>query len=615
MDLSKKILSDIIVYSRYSRFLPEVNRRETWEELVTRNMDMHIKKYPKLESEIRENYKLVFDKKVLPSARALQFSGKPIEISPTRQYNCAFCPVDSWEVFSEVMFLLLNGTGVGYSVQFNHIHQLPEIHKPKSSKRFLVGDSIEGWADAVRALVKAYFLGTTLPDFDFRDIRPKGAILKTAGGRAPGPEGLEQSLIKIKRIFDSKSVGDKLRPIEVHDTLCHIADSVLSGGIRRSSLIALFSWDDQEMLTCKFGKWYEKNPQRANANNSAVAMRWRIRKKDFFEVWKQVQESGSGEPGIFFSNDYRYGTNPCNEVGLRPYQFCNLTEINASDISSQEELNVRSSTASFIGTLQASYTNFHYLRDVWQLTTEKEALIGCGMTGIGSGAVLQFDLGKATKEVLKENARVSKILGINQAARTTVVKPSGTSSLVLGSSSGIHAWFDKFYTRRVRFNKEEPIYKYLKKELPTLIEDDVFKPNTQAILSIPVAAPEGAILRSESALELLSRVERFNLEWIRSGHRSGSNYNNVSTTVSVKDHEWEEVGEWMWDNRDSYSGLSVLPYDGGHYVQAPHETISEETFNKMSAKLKDLDLTKAVEYEDNTTLKENVACAGGVCEV
>jgi ribonucleoside-triphosphate reductase len=616
MNVSQEILSSISVYMKYSKYLPEKQRRETWEELVTRNMEMHIKKFPNLEEEIRENYKLVYSKKILPSMRSLQFAGKTIEINNSRIFNCSYLPISDYRAFSEIMFLLLSGCGVGYSVQKHHIDELPEIQKPTKKRRYLVGDSIEGWADAIRVLTKAYFGYTNaVPDFDFRDIRPKGAQLITTGGKAPGPEPLKECLFQIQKILDRKQSGEKLTSLEAHDISCHIADAVLSGGIRRAALISLFNLDDEEMLTCKFGNWWETNPQRGRSNNSAVIIRHKIDEEEFFNLWKKIEMSGSGEPGIYFSNDKEWGCNPCCEIALRPYQFCNLCEVNASDIESQEDLEQRVKAAAFIGTLQASYTNFHYLRDVWKRTTEKDALLGVGMTGIASGAVLKCDLEKAAKLVKEENERVANIIGINKSARTTTVKPSGTSSLVLGTSSGIHAWHDAYYIRRIRVGKNEAIYTYLQIYHPELVEDDFFKPTIQAIISVPQKAPDGAILRSESALDLLERVKLFNTKWIKKGHRSGANTNNVSATVSVKNDEWGAVGKWMWENKNTFNGLSVLPEDLGSYVQTPYETCDEATFLKMSEALTGIDLAKIVEITDNTNLMEQAACQGNSCEI
>ena len=613
------ILSDITVHMKYAKYIPDLNRRETWKELVDRNIAMHKKKYPNLINEIDEAYSHVYAKKVLPSMRSLQFAGKPIEISPNRLYNCSYLPADSIDAFNEIMFLLLSGCGVGYSVQKHHVKNLPAITKPfdKRSRRFVIGDSIEGWSDAVKVLVKSY-LGekrTSKIIFDYTDIRPKGARLVTSGGKAPGPQPLKECLIKIEGILNAKEDGSTLSSIEVHDIICHIADAVLAGGIRRAALISLFSAGDDEMISCKSGDWWETNPQRGRANNSAVLMRHKITKEFFMDLWKRVELSGAGEPGIYFNNDKDWGTNPCCEIALRPFQFCNLCEVNVSDIKNQDDFNARVKAAAFIGTLQAGYTDFHYLREIWKETTEKDALIGVSMTGIGSGAVLNYDMTKAADIVKRENSRVAKAIGINKSARCTTVKPAGTTSLVLGTSSGIHAWHNDYYVRRMRVGKNEAIYTYLSVYHPELIEDEFFRPHDTAVISVPQKAPEGSILRTESPFDTLERVKRVATEWVKSGHRVGSNSHNVSATISLKDDEWDKAGDWMWDNRDHYNGLSVLPYNGGTYTQAPFEDIDEAKFNEMSKVLSNVDLTKVVELDDNTDLSGELACAGGNCEV
>ena len=617
MDISNRILSDITVHMKYAKYVPELNRRETWNELVTRNKNMHIKKFPTLKSEIEDVYKMVYNKKILPSMRSLQFGGKPIEISPNRVYNCAYLPIDDWRAFGEVMFLLLGGTGVGYSVQDHHIDKLPEIKKPNinRTRRFLIADSIEGWADAVKALMKNYFQGGSKLKFDFSDIRPKGSQLVTSGGKAPGPQPLKECLIKIAGVLDLKKDDEKLSPLEVHDIVCHVADAVLAGGIRRAALISLFSADDNEMISCKSGNWWELNPQRGRSNNSAVLMRHKITKEFFMELWKRVELSNAGEPGIYLSNDKDWGTNPCCEIALRPFQFCNLCEVNASDIESQEDYEARVIAATFIGTLQASYTDFHYLRPVWQRTTEKDALIGISMTGIGSGTVLNYDMKTAAKIVKVENERVAKLLNINKSARCTTVKPAGTTSLTLGTSSGIHAWHNDYYIRRIRVGKNESIYTYLKNNHPELIEDEYFRPHDTAVISIPQKAPEGSIMRTESPFQLLERVKKVAQEWIKPGHRSGNNTHNVSATISLRDHEWKPAGEWMWDNKDHYNGLSVLNYNGGTYEQAPFEDCTEETYNSLMKTLTEVDISNIVELDDQTDLSGEVACAGGACEI
>jgi ribonucleoside-triphosphate reductase (thioredoxin) len=616
MEISNRILSEVTVYMKYAKYIPELKRRETWFELVTRNMEMHIKSYPHLEQEIRDNYQFVYNKQVLPSMRSMQFAGKPIEISPNRIYNCAYAPVDDWRVFSEIMFLLLGGTGVGYSVQKHHVEELPEIRKPNErSRRWLVADSIEGWADAVKVLVKSYFFGGSKIEFDFSDIRPKGARLVTSGGKAPGPQPLKECLIKLEGILESKQDGDRLRPIEVHDMVCHIADAVLAGGIRRAALISLFSATDDEMISCKSGAWWETNPQRGRANNSAALVRHKITKDYFMDLWKRIEASGAGEPGIYFTNDKDWGTNPCCEIALRPFQFCNLCEVNVSNVVNQEDYEARIKAATFIGTLQAGYTNFHYLRPIWQRTTEKDALIGVSMTGIGSGAVLGLDMKTGAKVVKAENERVAGLLGINKAARTTTVKPAGTTSLTLGTSSGIHAWHNDYYIRRVRVGKNEAIYGYLKNNHPELIEDEYFRPHDTAVIGIPQKSPEGSILRNESPIQLLERVKRVHMEWIKPGHRSGSNSHNVSATVSIREHEWPAVGEWMWSEREHYNGLSVLPYDSGSYKQAPFEDCTKEKYEELMETLKDVDLSKIIEMDDDTNLSGEIACGANGCEI
>lgn len=313
MDISQKILSDIVVHMKYARYLPDKQRRETWDELVDRNMAMHIAKFPQLKDEIESVYNgYVRTKKVLPSMRSLQFAGKPIDIAPSRLFNCAYTPIDDWRAFGEVMVLLLGGTGVGYSVQRHDIEKLPEIRKPNPNRtrRWLVGDSIEGWADCIKMLVKNYFFGGPKIVFDFQDIRPKGTRLITAGGKAPGPQPLKECVLKIEGILSAKNDGDKLTSIEVHDIVCHIADSVLAGGIRRSALLAMFNADDDEMLSCKSGNWWEMNPQRGRANNSAVLVRHKLTKDVFLGIWDRLKNSGSGEPGIFLTNNDMWGTNP-----------------------------------------------------------------------------------------------------------------------------------------------------------------------------------------------------------------------------------------------------------------------------------------------------------------
>lgn len=619
MQLDKQILSEITVHTKYAKFLPEQERRETWQELVTRNRDMHIRKFPDLAEEIKSVYdEFVYTKKILPSMRSLQFGGRAIELNNARIYNCAFLPVDSIHSFSETMFLLLGGTGVGYSVQGHHIEKLPEIRKPNYNrkKRYVVQDSIIGWGDAVKTLFKSYTGAITSHiEFDLSDIRPKGALLITAGGKAPGPEPLRIALVKIEAILREKEDGSRLTDIECHDIQCHIADAVLAGGIRRAAMISLFDLSSMEMLNCKAGNWWENNPQRGRANNSVVLQRHMIDKKTFDMVWERIEASGSGEPGIYLTNDKDWGTNPCCEIALRPYQFCNLVEINMSEIANQEDLNSRARAASFLATLQASYTDFHYLRDIWRKNTEKDALLGVSMTGIASKSNMELNYVEASNHVIAMNKMIAERIGINPAARTTAVKPAGTTSLVLGTSSGIHAWHNDYYIRRMRLGKNEAIYTYLAINHPELLEDEYFNPTSQSVISVPQKAPEGAITRHESTLDLLERVKTISKDWVKTGHIKGQNTHNVSCTVSVRPGEWKIVGEWMWANKEYYNGLSVLPYDGGTYKQTPFEDCTKEVYEQMMLTLKDVDLSKVIEVVDATNFGESVACGGAGCEI
>ena len=638
MDLGLDALSSITIFSKYAKYLPQEKRRETWDEIVDRYQNMMIKKYPSLKDAIVKSAIMIREKKVLPSMRALQFAGNAAEVNNARIYNCCFLPIDSLHSFSETMFLLLGGTGVGYSVQKHHVAQLPVITKPGKKKTYLIEDSIMGWADAVKVLFKAYMEGKFMPSFDFRAIRHKGARLVTAGGKAPGPEPLKLCLTHVQAILDRKQEGEKLSPIEAHDILCHIANSVLAGGIRRSAMISLFSHDDEEMITCKYGSWWELNEQRGRSNNSAVLKRDEVSEEEFFSLWKRIEASGSGEPGVYWTNNEDWGTNPCCEIGLRPYQFCNLCEINVSDVENQTDLNDRVTVAAFFGTLQAGFTDFHYLRDIWKKTTDKDALLGIGMTGIGSREILKYNLSITANTAKVVNSMISAIIGTNEAARITCVKPSGTTSCVLGTSSGIHAWHAPFYVRTVRFGKSEDIAAYMMVNHPELCEDDVLRPKDTLCVRIPIKAPEGSIFRTETAIDTLERVKKFATEWVLPGHINGDNTHNVSATISIDPNrkystcitsdqppkytlfeegadEWFTVGLWMWENREHYNGLSVLPYFGGSYKQAPFEDITEEEYNTRLTSLNSLDLTKVMEIDDNVEFGAIVACGGGQCEI
>jgi ribonucleoside-triphosphate reductase (thioredoxin) len=614
--LGIRALSDTVVFDKYARFLPALGRRETWEEICFRYLDMMSRRYPAVAEEVWDNAGYLLDKKVLMSMRMAQFAGPAVEKNESRGFNCSYLPIDHPYAFAETMFLLLSGCGVGFSVQQHHISCLPEINKGKRAYKFLVSDNIEGWADAVKALMYWGFgKRKTRPVFDYSDIRPKGARLITAGGKAPGPEPLKRALIAVERILDSKADGSRLSDLEVHDIVCHIADAVRAGGIRRAALISLFSRDSDAMITAKSGTWWVDNPQRGRANNSAVLPRKEVTEEEFRHLWRKVEASGAGEPGLYWVDNINILCNPCAEISLRAKTFCNLTEINGAGCNTQHELRRRAEVAAFFGTLQAGFTDFHYLRPEWRKNTEEDALIGVGITGICNGDILNLNLAEAAKAARVENRRVAGKIGINPAARVTTVKPAGTTSCLLGVSSGIHAWHSKYYVRNIQTKVGSVLYEYFTANHPEMVTIMEYDPSS-AVIGFPLMAPESAILRDgETAITMMERVKRFNLDWVRRGHRSGDNTNNVSATVSIKPEEWQEVGEWMWENRDTYNGLSVLPFDGGTYKNAPFEECSEAEFCERLKHVEGVDLTRIKEEADNTEQANEVACAGGSCEV
>ena len=629
MDKAKRIQSKITSYGKYARFLPDKQRRETWDETVIRNKNMHIRRFqeiydtnPEFKNMLERAFEAVHKFAILPSMRSMQFGGPAIEASNNRMYNCAFLPVDSFTAFSETMFLLLGGTGVGYSVQKDNVHQLPPRKESKDKYMYIeIEDSIEGWANAIKECVVGIMEGFTVT-FDYSQIRPKGTPLKTSGGRAPGHKPLKRCIENITELLNTQvSVGDQLTPLQAHDIMCYLAEAVLSGGIRRSAMISLFDSDEEDMIMCKSDdKWLETPGmmQRSKANNSVVFDRNNTTREEFDRVWEKTKSQRWGEPGIYWTNDTSWGTNPCVEIGLKNHQFCNLTEISVSEEDDSIPIAERVELATFLGTLQAAYTDFHYLRPIWKKTTEEDALLGVSMTGIGSGEILSHDLEHYAELVKDVNRKWADVLGINPAARTTCVKPAGTSSLVLGTSSGIHAWHNDYYIRRQRTPSNEPLYQYLSTMHPELVEECETPSEIEAglgIMKFPVKAPNGSIVRSETALDFLERVKLFSEKWVRPGHVSGVNTHNVSATVSVREEEWDTVGEWLWENRDVYNGMAVIPYDVGGYPQAPHEDCDKETYEDMLNVLGDVDLTNIHEVEDMTDLMGEVACAGGLCEI
>jgi len=481
MNKSNRLLSEIVAYRTYAKHLTAFNRRESLEETLNRNLTMYLEKYPKLSRDIIKGFKQVHDFNVMPSMRSLQFGGEAIFRNNVRLFNCSFANITYPRIFAEALFLLLSGTGFGYSVQRHHISQLPSLRKPKEEGVYIVHDSIEGWAEALNQLMSAYFFGAIRPIFDFSKVRQKGSYLVTTGAKAPGPDPLRHMLTKVEEMLRI-SIGRKLTTLEVHDIVCLIADCVLSGGIRRAALISLFDRNDTAMLTSKHGNWWERHPHRARANNSAVLPRQETTFDEFKNVYDMCIASNAGEPGFFWTNNTEWGTNPCAEIGLQSNQFCNLTTTNLTGIKNEKDFENRIYASALLGTLQAGFTDFPYLSEKWKTVTESEALIGCSFTGIADARGLSGEqLQKAAKLVLEVNEKYAKKIGINPAARTTAIKPEGTASCVLGSSSGIHARHSEFYLRRVRMNKDDELARYLMRVVPELVEDDIFSPSGVSI--------------------------------------------------------------------------------------------------------------------------------------
>jgi ribonucleoside-triphosphate reductase len=616
MNLSNKLLSDLVSVRTYAKYIPHLERREILEETINRVMTMHLDRFPKLSKEITKAFSMVHQFKVMPSMRTMQFAGPAITKNNVRSYNCSFTHVTNSRDFAEILFILLSGAGVGFSVQRRHVNQLPPIRSPRQEGRFVVQDSIAGWAQALHSLMDAYFYGAVRPLFDFTAISTKGTLLHTTGAKAPGPEPLKYML----GVVESKlieTVGRRLRPIEVHDIICIVSDCVLAGGIRRSSLISLFDRDDQEMLKAKSGSWYDTHPYRARANNSAVLPRNKVTKEEFFEIFNICKESHSGEPGFFWTNNEEMGTNPCVEIGMNPNQFCNLTIANQTGITSKKDFMSRVYSAAVLGTIQASYTDFPYLSNKWKEVTEKEALLGVSFTGIAdSGNIVTNEwLAEGAQLVLDVNEKYARKIGINLAARATCNKPEGSSSCVLGSSSGIHARDSEYYLRRIQINMDDSLYLYLLSTVPDLIEEAIGVPNT-AVIVIPQESPPGAITKNkETALDLFNRVINYNKNWVAGGHRYGDNKHNVSCTISVGDDEWSSLATNMWRERDHYSGVALFPKDNSVYKQAPFEACTKEKFDELNKLVKDLDMTKVKEFENNTNALESLACSGNSCEI
>ena len=622
-----------IAKSRYSRFLQDSKRRENWDETVDRYMAFmkdqlyRTHKY-NIPSDIYNDLsEAIKNLEVVPSMRSIMTAGKALDRDNTAGYNCSYLPVDDPKAFDEAMYILLCGTGVGFSVEQKYVNKLPEIPEKmfKSDTTVVVADSKEGWAKALRQVIALLYSGE-IPKWDLRKIRPAGARLKTFGGRASGPAPLNELFEFVIRKFQA-AAGRKLNTLECHDIMCKVAEVVVVGGVRRSAMISLSDLNDDKMRHAKTGQWWTDNPQRALANNSAVYEQ----KPDvgqFMNEWISLYQSHSGERGIFNreaaikqserngrrDSDYEFGTNPCSEIILRPYQFCNLSEVVVREADTIYELERKVTLATILGTYQSTMTHFPYLRKIWQRNTEEERLLGVSLTGILDNKMLGANV-EQTKTLLQRlrmvsvdtNLELATAIGIQPSAAITCVKPSGTVSQLVDSASGIHPRHSRYYIRRVRGDKKDPITAFLQeKGVPS--EECVLRPESTIVFSFPKKAPDSALLRDDlTAIQHLDLWMMYQKDWCE---------HKPSVTISVKEDEWVEVGAWCWKNFDDISGVSFLPYDGGTYKQAPYEECTEEEYNELLDKMpKSLFWDELIEEDDNVEGVQQLACTAGVCEI
>jgi ribonucleoside-triphosphate reductase len=616
---------EYIAASRYARFIDDKGRREQWSETVWRYVDYVFSRTPAIKdnTELKDRiYKAIYDMKVMPSMRAVMTAGKSADRDNTCIYNCSYLPVDDPKSFDEAMFILLCGTGVGFSVESKYTSQLPDVPEQlfESEHVIAVHDSKEGWAKALRLLIAHLYAGE-VPKWDVSKIRPAGARLKTFGGRASGPGPLVDLFSFAVNTFKNAK-GRKLNTLECHDLMCKIGEVVVVGGVRRSAMISLSDLDDERIRHAKSGPWWETAPHRALANNSAVYNETPTVGK-FMEEWLSLYNSHSGERGIFNREaarktvakyghrnpDYEFGTNPCSEIILRPYQFCNLTEVVVRYDDTVETLKNKVEVATILGTIQSTFTKFPYLRKVWQRNTEEERLLGVSLTGIFDNDMMV----KSSKEVLnvlrdhsrKVNEEYATLLGIPKSAAITCVKPSGTVSQLVNSASGIHPRHSKYYIRRVRGDKKDPLTTFLVEQgVPS--EDCVYKPTQTTVFSFPQMAPAGLVRDDVSAIKHLEIWLEYQREWCE---------HKPSVTISVEEQYWPLVGAWVWQHFDEISGVSFLPYDGGTYRQAPYEECTEEQYNELKAKVPKLDWSLFKEQTDNVEGAQMLACVAGSCEI
>lgn len=614
--MSKEFLSKLVHYRTYAKYLPEELRRESRDETIKRNMDMHIRKFPQLAEPIEKAYEQVYAGRVVPSMRSFQFAGEAIERRNNRMFNCSFINITKFRDFADLFYMSMSGVGVGFSVKKIHIKNLPTVPEGAVEAPYVIADSAEGWCDSLMELFRN-------PDlqFDYTTIRPMGAPLST-GGTASGPKALIKMHANVRAIL-RKASGRQLTPFECHRISCLIADCVVVGGVRRGALISLFDVDDEELLNCKANNWWEKYPELARANNSAV-----LRKDDpdFKDKAGRVIDAcfagGQAEPGLSLTNDDDMGFNPCHEIALKSMGVCNLTEINAAQCFSKEDWLKAVVSATIIGTLQATYTDFKYVQPEWKKNADDEALLGVSITGQAEAQAILTpeNLAEGAKTAVEVNKLWAAKLGIKPARRITTTKPSGTSSSWLGTTAGVHAGHEIRYIRRVRMDKVSALGKVLSKRFPAFVVEDPFNSNDM-IMQVPIKLYDTTLLRSqETAVQCLERVKGLYDNWIMPGHVEGPNTHNISLTINYHEHEKDAIRRWMLDNRDSYYGISLIPYDGGDYKylpysQPPHPEVFEILDKAFALITEDFRFEDIRERKDNTDFKGEVACAGGACSL
>lgn len=603
------LLSEIAFYRTYAKVLPN-GRKETWDDVCDRYLQFWVDRTPSTYHDLlRDCVMKVRAKQIVPSMRMLQFAGEPILRENARAYNCSALAITSHQCAAELLYLAACGTGVGYSIQKKHTQLCEPVGTRPNILTYAVEDSRESWADSVPVLLAS-------PDvvFDYSRIRTKGSPLST-GGTASGPEPLVQCHERIRAVV-KQALGRKLTPFEWHVVLCSIGDAIVSGGVRRTALIALFDRDDQEMLTCKSGAWWEKYPQFARANNSAVLPRGETTREEFMQLLQACFDSHAGEPGVFWTNHENYLTNPCGEIALRNYQFCNLTEVNVAAHTAAREFLESVYAATILGTFQSTLDEFGYLNPAWKKNAQEERLLGVSLTGQAQNRYLMQNhiLRTAAEGAVEVNKSLARMLGINPAARITTTKPSGTTSSVLGTSAGVHGVHAPYYVRRVGIEVGNPLEVYLKDKLT----EDFWEPceydTSLTLFKLPVSMP-GIVRTEETSIELLNRTRDLYDNWVKPGHVSGPNTHNVSLTVSYREEEKADISQWMWNMRDHYAGISLLPFSGGSYKQAPYMTCDESQYEELEAKLSALsfDLREVSYLASQDERSQTAACDGPLC--